>query len=231
MISGEKKAGAKTVLVVDDHPILRQGLIQLLARQADLMVCGEADSISSATAAVERHRPDLLLLDLRLGSGDSLEFIKSLRRGYDDLHILIISQHDESIFAERCLRAGADGYVIKDEASEEVLIAIRTVLGGECYLSHRFAVRILQPPPELSRPEGSVSIASLSDRELYVFQLLGSGLSTREIATLGSLSVKTVESHRENIKHKLGLRDGDALVRRARSWVEASGCSIKTRIR
>lgn len=226
MILEEKKPEEKTrVLVVDDHPVLRQGLIQLLDRQSDLTVCGEADSVSSAHAAVKRCRPDLLLLDLRLGSGDSIEFIKSLRNGYNDLQILVVSQHDESVFAERCLRAGADGYIIKQEASEEVLVAIRTVLAGECYISRKIAARVPGQTGTHPRFEENASIAGLSDRELYVFQLLGSGMSTREIATLSSLSMKTIESYRENIKHKLGIKDREGLVERARNWVEGSATS------
>jgi DNA-binding NarL/FixJ family response regulator len=214
----KKPEEKRRVLVVDDHPLLRQGVVELLNRQSDLTVCAEADSVHSADMAVERHKPDLVLLDLRLGSGDSLELIKSLRGRYENLRVLVISQHDETIFAERCLRAGADGYITKQEASEEVLTAIRTVLAGEPYMSRKVAVLVFRQ--SLERPsKESVNIASLSDRELHVFQLLGSGMSTREIAADSKLSVKTIESHRENIKHKLGLRDSVELVERAKTWV------------
>jgi len=220
-MSGEEKpSGITRILVVDDHPILRRALIELIGRHPDLVVCAEADSVGSAEAAIGQHQPDLILLDLRLGTADSVEFIKSLRRRFDDLHILVLSQHDEMIFAERCLRAGADGYVVKQEAAEEVVTAIRAVLAGDFYLNPEIGIRIDGQDPRDSKASECARLASLSDRELYVFELLGMGLTTQAIALDSHLSAKTIESHRENIKHKLGLRDREALIECARKWVQ-----------
>jgi len=218
---GEKKtSGITRILVVDDHPILRQALSELVGRHPDLVVCGEADSVGSAEAAIARHHPDLILLDLRLGTDDSIEFIKTLRSRFDDLKILVISQHDETIFAERCLRAGADGYIVKQQAAQEVVTAIRAVVGGDFYLKPEISVRVDGKNPGDSKDKECAKLASLSDRELYVFELLGMGMTTRRIAHDSNLSAKTVESHRENIKHKLGLRDREALIECARKWVQ-----------
>ena len=207
------------VLVVDDHPLLREGLVQMLGRQPDLSACSEADSISSAEAAIARDKPDVLVLDLRLGSGDPLDFIKSLRARYENLRILVLSQHDETIFAERCLAAGADGYITKQEAPQEVLSAIRMVLQGEVYISRKVAVLMFRQGLHAREKQEGASIASLSDRELHVFQLIGAGMSCRDIAVESNLSIKTVETHRENIKHKLALDSSAALAERARAWV------------
>lgn len=224
MTAAAPKPPAKSrVLVVDDHPLLREGIIQFINRQDDLVVCGEADSIASARTAVPRHEPDLLLLDLRLGSGDTIDLIKALKIQYSSMPILVISQYDETLFAEKALRAGARGYVLKQEATEEVLVAIRAVLHGDVYVSRRMAVLVLQKSFEepIHAVAGSdVTVEKLSDRELHVFQMLGAGFTTRQIAAELKLSVKTVESHRENIKHKLGLGNGTELGRCATDWVK-----------
>ena len=210
----------KRVLVVDDHPLLRAGLIQFIDRQEDLICCGEADSAASTQSAVPSCKPDLVLLDLRLRSEDGLELIKSLKSQFPELLILVLSQRDETLYAERALRAGARGYIMKEEAAGEVLSAVRAVLSGEFYLSRKLAIRLVQKSIE-SRPAVSgPGIGSLTDRELQVFELLGSGLSTRQIATKLNLSFKTIETYRENIKHKLGLSGSTDLVRCATNWVE-----------
>ncbi|MHA3772843.1 response regulator transcription factor [Verrucomicrobiota bacterium sgz303538] len=219
--SAQRKA---RILIADDHPVLREGVAQLLNRQADLTVCGDADGVTAADRAVAEHQPDLLLLDLRMGSGDCLELIKSLRSRVPSLYILVFSQHDEALFAERALRAGANGYIMKEEASSELLTAVRTVLKGEVYVSRKIAVLLFQRSLEETRPNPQQSpVTLLSDRELHVFQLLGAGMKTRQVATEMGISIKTVEAHRENIKRKLSLDDAAALIRAATAWVQKSG--------
>ncbi len=208
------------IVVVDDHPLVRESLVHLITREADLVVCAEADCVVSATAAVERHRPDLLLLDLRLRSGDSLELVKSVRARFPETRVLIISQQEETLFAERCLRAGADGYVTKQEASEEVLTAIRTVLNGEIYVSRKVAVLVFRRTVAQPADEKSRDVSKLTDRELHVFQQIGAGLSCSKIAADMKLSVKTIETHRENIKNKLSVEDSKQLAALAAKWVQ-----------
>lgn len=220
------KLSAKSrVVVVDDHPLLREGVVQFINRQTDLVVSGEADSVASTQATVLRHGPDLLLLDLRLGAGDTIELIKSLKAQYPSMPILVFSQFDETLFAEKALRAGASGYVMKQEATEEVLTAIRTVLRGGMYVSRQIAVLALQKsfeaPNQTQTPVDSVAmVEKLSDREFHVFQMIGCGYSTRQIAGELNLSVKTIESHREHIKHKLDLENATALTESATAWVK-----------
>jgi len=210
----------RRILVVDDHPLLRAGLIQFIDRQRDMTCCGEADSGATTQDAVVRQKPDLLLLDLRLRSEDGLELIKSLKARFPKLLILVISQCDEMLYAERVLRAGARGYIMKEEATEEVLFAIRAVLEGELYLSRKLAIRLVQKTIESRPATAGPGLESLTDRELQVFQLLGAGLNTRHIAERLNLSFKTIETYRENIKHKLGLAGAADLVRYATNWVE-----------
>jgi len=211
----------KRILIADDHPLLREGLMQFINRQENLLCCAEADSGASTYSAVQQHRPDLLLLDLRLRGEDGLELIKFLKSQFAELLILVISQGDETIYAERALRAGARGYIMKEEASDEVLCAISAVLNGEIYLSRKMALRLAEKSIECRPATVGPGVDSLTDRELQVFQLLGSGLTTRQIATKLNLSFKTIESYRENIKHKLGLAGATELVRCATSWVDA----------
>lgn len=215
--NAKKKA---RVLVVDDHPIVRHALADLVNRQPDLMCCGEADDITSIRTAIERERPDLILLDLRLGHEDGLESIKALKAQDESLCILVVSACDEMLYAERVVRAGAAGYIMKEEKPSELLAAMRSVLNGQLYVSRKIAMTVFQKSIETApRPAGG-GIESLTDRELQVFQLLGADLSTRQIASRLSLSVKTIETYRENIKHKLGLRDASDLVRSATEWVK-----------
>ena len=216
----EKKA---RILVVDDHPLLREGVMQLINRQRDLCACADAASLTEAQAALEAHRPDLILLDLRLGGGDVLEFIKSSRVRFPKVRILILSQHDEPLYAERTMRVGASGYVIEEEAPEEVLTAIRAVLSGDTYVSRKIATLVLQRMIPAAKPSNAPRLEDLTDREFTVFQLIGSGLGSREIADQLGLSVKTIETHRENIKHKRGLRNAADLVRDATDWVRQQG--------
>jgi DNA-binding NarL/FixJ family response regulator len=206
------------IVVIDDHPVLRDGLMQLLNSQADLECAGSADNAADAKRLVTQSTPDLMILDLRLKSGDALDLIKSLRVEYPDLKVLVLSQYDEMLFAERVLRAGASGYVMKENATDEILTAVRRVLAGDIYFSQRigatFIRRSLEEKPAVSR----LGVERLSDRELQVFQLIAASVSTRDIAEQFHLSVKTVETHRENIKSKLGLENAAELSEFARVW-------------
>jgi DNA-binding NarL/FixJ family response regulator len=213
-----KSSGKVRILVVDDHPLARAGVSQWINRQPDMMVCAQADTVESADAELTRQRPDLLLLDLWLGAGDTLEFIKLTRARWPQVAIVVLSQHDETLYAERALRAGARGYVMKQESSEDILNAIRTVMGGDLYLSRRMTPLLLRRLLTADT-DASGTLACLSDRELHVFQLLGAGLSSRQIAEELKLSIKTVETHRENIKHKLRIPNAAELVKQASAWV------------
>lgn len=212
--------GKTRILVVDDHPLMREALARLIGRQSDLVCCGETDSAAATHDAVERFQPNLVILDLRLRHEDGLELIKSLKLRFPALLVLVLSQSDETIYAERAMRAGAHGYLMKEEAAGEVLRAIRTVLSGERYVSAKVALRLFDKALEVEPLLLNSGIESLSDRELHVFQLLGAGLGTREIGAKLNLSFKTIETHRENIKHKLGLRGAEELVRSATEWVK-----------
>jgi len=214
------------ILVLDEHPLLREGIINYLNLQPDLAVCGEADNIRDTRDKLATCKPQLLISALRLGTGDSLEFVKALKAERPALLILVYSAFEEAIFAERALRAGADGFVMKKAPRQELLVAIREVIRGNIYVSRDVAIRAFKKSLE-SRPEhrsshspSSTGIEKLSDREMHVFNLLGSGLRNSQIAHSLNLSVKTVESHRENIKHKLGLNGSRELVERATKYVE-----------
>jgi DNA-binding NarL/FixJ family response regulator len=206
------------VFVVDDHPIVRQGLAMLVNRQQDLTVCGEAEDAQTAMQSIATLKPDILVLDISLNGPDGLDLLKNVRTHYPDLPVLVLSMHDESIYAERALRAGAQGYIMKQEATEMVLVALRRILGHEIYVSERIANRMLQH--YIGNPAGakSSSIADLSDRELEVFRLIGEGHSTRRIAEELHISVKTVESYQAHIKEKLSLRSARELVQHAIQW-------------
>lgn len=210
----------KRVLIVDDQPLLREGLAQLINRQTELVCCGEADGGATAQAAVARLNPDLVILELRLGDADGLELIKSLKARFPRLGVLVLSQYDEPIYAERALRAGALGYVVKQAAAEAILRAIRTVLAGEICVSPRLAAQVLQRLVQAGPKATGGGVDSLTDREPQVFRLTGLGRSSRQIATELNLSFKTVETHRENIKHKLGLHCAADLVRYAAAWLQ-----------
>jgi DNA-binding NarL/FixJ family response regulator len=206
------------VFVVDDHPIVRQGLALLINRESDLVVCGEAEDAQTAVQAVATVKPDILVVDISLSGPDGLDLLKDIRTKYAELPVLILSMHDESIYAERALRAGAQGYIMKQEATDKVLVALRRILSGEIYVSERIANRMLQRyigGPGAGRPS---SIADLTDRELEVFRLIGEGHSTRQIAEELHISVKTVESYQAHIKEKLSLRSARELVQHAIQW-------------
>lgn len=206
--------------MVDDHPLVRDGLCRLISQQGDLTCCGEAGSVAEAQTAVAKHKPDLLILDLRLHGGDGLELIKSLKSQFPGLHILVLSQVDPSLYAERALRAGALGFLPKEQAAEEVLLAIRTVLAGQVYVTRGLAARLLHHFVGASHRAPIAGLERLTDRELHVLELLGTGMSTREIAAELNLSFKTVETHREHIKQKLGLNGAAQLLEYAVRWAQ-----------
>ncbi len=208
----------KKVFVVDDHPIVRQGLAQMVNREDDLMVCGEAEDASTVLQAIVSVKPDILIVDISLNGPDGLELLKNIRTRYPSLPVLILSMHDESIYAERALRAGANGYIMKHEAAEKVLGAVRQILNRETYVSDRVASKILQRYISGSDSPKSSPLSDLSDRELEVFRLIGIGHSTRMIAEELHLSVKTVESYQAHIKDKLSLKNGRELVQHAIQW-------------
>ena len=217
-VNNNVTARKKTVFVVDDHPIVRQGLTLLINQEADLTVCGEAEEMHSALSAIQATRPDILIVDISLNGPDGLELLKNIRILSPRLPVLILSMHDESIYAERALRAGANGYIMKQEATEKVLVALRRILSGEIYVSDRIANSMLRHYVRGAGPSEHSSISDLTDRELEVFRLIGEGQGTRQIAEALHLSVKTVESYQAHIKEKLSLRSARELVQYAVQW-------------
>ena len=228
-------SAVRRVLVVDDHPIVREGIVQLLAGQGDLEVCGSVADVPSALDAVERQRPDVALIDLSLGSDSGLDLIEQLgQENQACVLTLALSMHDEALYAKRVLQAGGRGYVMKQEGTDVLLRAIRTVLAGEVYVSaavNASLLRFLSSPSRSSRPPApGRELPELSNRELQVYRLVGQGLSTKAIAQALFLSVKTVESHRANIKQKLGLDSAAALVAHAAEWQVRSSVKHSTRV-
>ena len=208
----------KTVFLVDDHPIVRQGLTLLINQEADLAVCGEAEEMHSALVAILAVRPDILIVDISLNGPDGLELLRNIRIKVPRLPVLILSMHDESVYAERALRVGANGYIMKQEATEKVLVALRRILSGEIYVSEKIANSMLQHYVHGTNSAPHSSVAELTNRELEVFRLIGEGHGTRQIADELHLSVKTVESYQAHIKEKLSLRSARELVQHAVQW-------------
>src|ERR1700683_4191769 len=208
----------KRILVVDDHPIIRQGLALMVNREADLVVCGEAEEAMGSMLVMASSRPDVLIVDISLNGPDWLDLLKNIRTTHPALPVLILSMHDELIYAERALRAGANGYIMKQEATEKVLVAVRRILSGEIYVSDRIANKMLKHYITGAGTLRNSSIADLSDRELEVFRLIGEGHGTRQIAEELHLSIKTVESYQAHIKEKLSLRSARELMQHAIQW-------------
>jgi len=213
------------VLIVDDHPMMRQGLAQLINHEPDLTACGEADTAAQALKRINVDKPDLVLADISLPDRSGLELIKDIQALHPRLPVLVVSMHDESLYAERVLRAGGRGYIMKQEGGKRLMRAIRQVLGGSIYVSEAMAAKILEIFSGHRTDVAHSPVERLSDREFEVFQLLGQGKGTREIAERLRLSIKTVEVHRANIKHKLGLKRGTDLVRYAIRWTEVQNPS------
>ena len=199
---------------------IAEGLTQLINREPDLSVCGVAEDAYAALKSMEVLKPDIAIADISLKGADGIELIKNLKTRMPTLPVVVLSIHEETFYAPRALRAGASGYIMKQEATENVLVALRRVLGGGVYLSERMANKMLQQFVGVSETAQQFPVERLSDRELEVFRLIGQGHGTRHIAVELHLSVKTVESYREHIKEKMILDDANELVQHAIQWVE-----------
>ena len=210
----------KKVLIVDDHELMRHGISQLIAHEKDLAVCAECEDAAGALKAIEQDKPDVAIIDITLKGSHGLELIKDVRIRWPDLPILVLSMHDESFYAERVLRAGARGYVTKAEASSRVIEGIRKVLDGQVYVSDHMASRMLCKLVG-ARPDGvSFALDKLTDREFEVFELIGQGLDSRQVAKRLHVSIKTVNAHREHIKKKLNLESATELLIYALQWAQ-----------
>jgi DNA-binding NarL/FixJ family response regulator len=211
--------GRAKVLLVEDHPVVRHGLVSLINDEEDLVVCGEAASVAETMPLVRKLKPDVVVIDLSLGDGDGLDLIKQIHESEPKLPLLVLSMHDEAVYAERALRAGALGYVMKKEATDRMMTGIRRVLAGELCVSERMAARMVK---KLVSPEDAASgdspVSQLSEREFEVFRLIAQGVGPSEMARRLSVSVKTVETHRERIKEKLGLKSRAELTRFSLQW-------------
>jgi DNA-binding NarL/FixJ family response regulator len=217
------KRRPRRVLLVDDHPIVRHGLRRLIDQEEDLDVCGEAETVREARAAIREQRPDAVIVDISLKQGDGIELVRDVRAQYPNLPILVLSMHDETIYAERLLSAGASGYIMKQAASEQFLVAVRRVLDGGIYVSDAVGNSMIQKFTSGGAHVSANPIDRLSNREIQILHLIGKGLSTRESAEALDLSIKTVESHRQRIKKKLNLTTGAQLVQYAVNWFSGRG--------
>jgi DNA-binding NarL/FixJ family response regulator len=209
------------IFIVDDHPIVRKGLAQLINQEPDMVVCGEAENAQNALELLKRIRPDLAIVDISLQGIDGIELIKKIKDRDINLPILVVSMHDESLFAERALKVGAKGYIMKQEAIEKMMEAIRKVIKGEVYVSERVSATIVKKFIDGKAESTRSPMEVLSNRELEVFQLIGQGFGTRQIAGELNVSIKTVESYRANIKEKLNLRNAAELIRHAVHYVDS----------
>lgn len=208
------------VFLLDDHPIVRQGISEMINEESDMKICGEASNYQDAMQAVEKLKPDVILVDISLSGSSGLEFLKALKIQHPDVKSLILSMHDETLYAERALREGARGYIMKQEAIEKIMDAVRHVMKGQIYLSDQMMERILE------KKYGGISVdaspvETLSDRELEVFRMIGEGTSTSSIAKQLHRSVKTIETYRARIKVKLNLKNNMELIRLAMNWVQS----------
>ncbi len=223
MSSGlQQRAGSATrrrrIMIVDDHPIVRQGLRRLMESEPDLEVCGEAETAREAKSMIRELRPDGVIVDVSLAQGDGLELVKDARAHYPSLPLLVLSMHDEVIYAERMLSAGANGYIMKQAASDQFLVALRRVLEGGIYVSEVVGNSMIEKFAAGGAYTSANPVDSLSNRELQVLHMIGKGLSTRQTAEALNLSIKTVESHRQRIKRKLSLRTAAQLMQYAVNW-------------
>lgn len=216
--SSQKSATKRRLFLVEDHPVTREGFAQLINYQADLEVCGEAGSAAKAIIGVETLKPDLVIVDISLAESNGLELIKDIKNRYARLPMLVLSTYDEGLYAERALRSGAHGYVMKQAPTGEVMAAIRRVLAGELYLSETMRTKLVHKHLNSGANFRGAELDLLSDRELEVFELIGAGQTTRRIAAKLHLSISTVETHRAHLKQKLKLNNAVELVRRAVEW-------------
>ena len=211
------------VLLVEDHPLFSERLAHLINKDLGMIVCGEADNIRDAMTLIQQEKPDIAIVDLTLRGSSGLELIKDIKAQGIELPVLVLSMHEESVYAERVLRAGARGYITKHEASSEIILAIRRVLKGEIYASERVTRRILSRLADATSRSAGSGIELLSDRELEVYQMMGNGKNTREIAEMLHLGETTVDTYRGRIKEKLGIRNAAELYQRAAQWVKEQG--------
>lgn len=215
------------IFLIDDHPLIREGMSKVIEREADLNVCGEFGSAKGAIDAISRNSPDVILLDLSLSDGSGIELIKDFRAADIACPIIVVSMHDENLYAERALRAGANGYLMKEKASAQVILSIRTVLDGDIFLSEPMKRQILSNAVGKAKKQNSeANLNILSDRELQIFELFGQGMSVSEIASHLRLSPKTVDSHRSNMKDKLGIGSSSQLLCSAVRWVESGAFDL-----
>lgn len=215
-----KSYAKKKVVIVDDHPIVRKGLSQLINQTKDLYVCGEAGDAHEALEVIAAHSPDCVIVDLMLGLTNGITLIENIRIRRHDMPVLVLSMYDESLYAERVLRAGAQGYIMKKEASDRVIDALRQVMAGDIYISDAIKTRLLKSITGASAKKKGPLIETLSNREMEVFQLLGQGHSTRQIADILHLSIKTVETYFAHIKEKMKLKDGRELIMQSIQWAQ-----------
>jgi DNA-binding NarL/FixJ family response regulator len=221
-----KKRSPARILIVDDHPMIRERLIEVLEREPDLMVCGEAEDVQSGVSAAENTKPDLAIVDVSLRHSHGLDLIKDLRVRCPNVLVLVVSMHEEAALAERVIHAGARGYITKQEATRNILKAIRAVLAGQIYLSDKAAMHVVSKvAPVGSTANPRVSFEKLTDREMRVLELLGKGFGTRQIATTLKVSVPTIETYRARIKEKLNLRDANELLQYAIAWNHGGGAT------
>ena len=212
------KPQARRVLIIDNHPIVRQGLRRIIESQDDLLVCAEADTARDARNAIKECHPDAIIADIGLNQGDGIELVRDVRAHHAHLPILVLSGHDESVYAERMLSVGANGYIMKHATGEEILLSLRRVLDGDIYVSEGVGFSMIRKSASRGALTSSNPIDRLTDRELQILHLVGKGMSTRETARLLNLSIKTIESHRHRIKYKLSLNSGAQLVQFAINW-------------
>lgn len=222
-MSESSNAQEKRIFIVEDHPLFRGMLVQLIEKELEMMVCGEADNIKDAMVGIEKAKPDAAIVDITLQGSSGLELIKDLRAREMRLPVLVVSMHEETLYAERVIRGGARGYISKQEPPSEVLKAIRTVLAGGIYVSERVTGTILGKLDRSGRNVQSMGIDALSDREIEVFQLVGRGLNSREIAERINLGLTTVDTYRQRIREKLGIKNAAELYQRAVQWVTETG--------
>ncbi len=208
------------MLVVEDHPIFRMGMCELINQEKDLVVCGSADDVPKARDLIETEKPELVILDLSLNNSNGMELLKELSKCHKEIAVLVLSMHEESLYAERCLLAGAKGYVMKHETIESVIKAIRQIFAGKKYISQRVMDNLLTKMGDQPVKGQDSPVQSLTDRELEIFQLIGKGFSSGLIADQLNLSVKTISAHREHIKQKLGLKSSGEMMRYAILWLE-----------
>jgi len=215
--------GSIRIVIVEDYPVVREGLVQWLSHEQSIQVIGEAGTLTEARELIDQSPPDLLLMDLMVNGADGIGFIRETRERHPRVRVLVLSMHDELVYSERVIRAGAMGYVMKQQSTRDLLTAIRAVHRGELYLNSRVAGTLLRKILQPTRGEIRAGLDNLTDRELHVYHLIGKGLTPKLIADELSVSVRTVDAHRENIKNKLGIHSAADLARQAVQWVSQQG--------